>query len=145
MIALTDVIARLQSELVPGTFKAVSGAGELQAAADQLKASPSAFVLPSQDRAGPDTAGTQLVRQRVVQQISVVIGLSNLGPKGDRQFDALDELRKCLMRTLIGWTPEGSIEPLNYAGGRMLIMDFELGLLFWGCEFSGAYYVRSNA
>lgn len=144
MISLDDVIARLKAELVPGTLKAVGGAAELAAAMDQLKSSPEAFILPSVDRPSADTAGTMEVRQRVTQQFSVVVGFKNIGPKGDAQLNKIDAVRREVMRTLIGWVPDHSQLPINYAGGRMVAADFDQGVMFWGCEFSGTYYIRSE-
>lgn len=144
MISLDDVIARLRGVLVPGTLKSVEGAAELPAAMEQLKASPSAFVIPLTDQPGPDTAATMIVRQRVVQQFAVMIGFKNIGPQGEKQLNQIDAVRREVMRTLIGWLPPGSQMPINYAGGGMTVADFDQGVMFWGSKFNGTYYIRSE-
>ena len=69
------VIARLQSLNSPAqtVFRQVAGAADFLAAFDDLKQSPSVFVIPSAEAAGRTTAGRGVVRQRVTATCGVVI------------------------------------------------------------------------
>ncbi len=144
MISLADVQTRLTA-LIPNTLKGVDLLGELPAALDQLKGSPWAFVMPSQDRAGPDTAGTMEVRQRVVQQFAVLICFFGVGNLASAQLSSIDTIRAAVRGQLIGWLPNPSEsgDPVSYIGGRITVADLDRSLIIWGEEFAGSYYVRS--
>ena len=145
MIALADVQTRLAAALVPDTLKGVDLLGELPGALDQMKGSPWAFVMPSQDRAGPDTMGTVEVRQRVVQQFAVLICFFGIGNLAAAQLSNIDTIRAAVRAQLVGWlpNPSDSGDPITYLGGKIVVADFDRSLIIWGEEFAGIYYVRA--
>ncbi len=144
MIGIESIEARLA--LISGAgqvLRFVGGAGALVGAMDQLKASPSAFVIPSSDSPSINTAGTSIVRQRVMFQWTVMLGFSNAGAAGASQLDAIETVRAAVMDQLIGWMPDGADAATEYAGGKIAALNLEQGIIFWGSEFRAPFYVRA--
>jgi hypothetical protein len=123
-------------------LKFVGLAGDFASAADQVKSSPAAFVLPSSRRPGPNTAATQFVSQRVTMQFTVAIMLTRIGPSGGDQLNAVQEVEDAIIDTIVGWQPEGFMSPFVYRGGRMLGIDLDQGIIFWGSDFAADYLLR---
>lgn len=142
MISTTDIIDVLKQTLHPDPFKAIEGASDLLEALDQLKASPSAFVLPSAKRSGPDRALTGVISQIVTVQVSIVIAFSRVGTSKAARGDGLMGMEEALIDCMVGWRPDGFSNPFTYGGGRLLGLGRDQGAMFWGSDFVAAYHLR---
>lgn len=120
--AIRDRIASL------GYFVTVT---DIQSAAmaieDSLGVPPMAFLSTASETAEPNkTIGGHA--QRVTARLSVLFAIGTERAAHDGK-DASEQLRKALIRLLIGWTPPGALGPLQY--DRYLVRSVGDGL-FWG-------------
>jgi hypothetical protein len=141
MIDAAGIVERLQL-LKGNALKFIGQASDFASAADQMKASPSAFVLPSARRPGANTAGTEVVSQRVAIQFTIVTMFARVGPSGGDQLNAIQSVEDAIVDRMVGWEPEGLWSPFIYGGGRMLGIDMDKGTIFWGSDFVASYLLR---
>lgn len=144
MISVRPIIERLDEMLVRAnsTLLSVGGIGGLTRAIDEMVAGPCAFVVPSADRAGSNTAGTGVVRQRVTYQFSVITGFVIEGDE-EAALDEIDRIaRQAVGEALIGWQPPDAQTPIVYVGGRMVSYDIDNRRVFWGGDYAADYYER---
>jgi hypothetical protein len=139
---LTQDVAALLAPLKPATFKALGGADDFDDALDQLKVSPSLFILPSRKLPGEDQALTGVTSQRVTAQFSLIIGLMRAA-NSKSQFDQLETLEQALLGALHGKEVAGAATPFIYRGGQMVGVDIDKRIMFWGCDFAADFYLRS--
>ncbi len=125
-------------------FRAVGTASDFQAALDQLKATPALFALPSAKLAGEDGGMTGQTRQHVAAKFSLVIAVGNVGPAGGNQLDTIEDLEEWLIDVMVGWQPADMTEPFLYAGGQMVGVDVDKGVMFWGCDFASGFFLRKG-
>lgn len=144
MIATADIKAKIKTDLTPNILRSVGGTAELLAAIDQLKASPSAFVMPAANRAGGNTAAASVVRQRITQQFSVIFGFTNAGATGETRINDIEIIEAALIETLVGWQPPNAANVLEYVGGKVISFDADKQVIFWGSDFVCPAYVRST-
>lgn len=144
MIPTADMfIDRLKTQLVPATLPSVDGALSLMGALDQLKRNGETFVVPSGEIAGPNTAGTSVLRQKVDYQVSVVFGLMRAGAAGGSSLTKIDDFKEAIKAALVGWQPDAdSGNIVSYVRGKLAAINIDKGIFFWGCDFSCPYYVR---
>jgi hypothetical protein len=124
------------------TLKFVGLAADFASAADQVKTTPAAFVLPSSNRPGANTAATQFVSQRVTRQFTIVLMFARVGAAGGDQLNAVQAVEDAVVDQMVGWQPDGFMAPFVYRGGRMLGIDLDAGLIFWGSDFAADYLLR---
>lgn len=100
---------------------------------------PMAFLSTQAETAEPNkTTGGHA--QRVTARLSVLFAISMERAAHDGK-DMAEQLRKAIMRLLIGWTPPGALGPLNY--DRYLVRAIGDGL-FWGEVLFVTSYRLSN-
>ena len=142
-VALFDhqwIIARLQAS-VP-ELRVMGGAADFAAAAEGLKQTPAAFVLPSAERARESSTGTQLVSQYNTVRFAVVVAVQNLrDARGDAAQSDLLPLRTSIMTALHGWQPDVGFDPVEFGGGRLLQLTDQV--LWWQDEFTTSHFIRS--
>jgi hypothetical protein len=141
MITAAQIMAVLAGN---PAFQFVGGAGDFSNAADQLKLTRSVFVMPPVEKAGPNNTGTQVIRQRSVATLRVVLGFLVRSATMVDQSGDVDTTREALKTALIGWTPD----PTNYS--PMVLMAFQAARIgkdgttvFYACDFSTTYYLRA--
>jgi hypothetical protein len=130
---LSLITARVKEQLT--ALRSVGQSAELEAAADAVVALPAAFVLPMSDVAS-DLGMTGTTYQRVVQQFSVILVISNRrDAQGGAALNDLHTQRLALRAALVGWVPDtANGEPVIYTGGKLVKMDGD-GRLWWADEF----------
>jgi hypothetical protein len=138
MIFQDAIVTRLTAQV--GTrLKGVGKTSSLIDALGKFTGGPRAFVLPAARRPSPNDTGTQVVRQRVVETYTVLLAFSRRG----ELFDAMGETSDAVIAALLGWQPEGATGVFEYAGGGMLPVDLNEGVIFWGDNFAINSQLRS--
>lgn len=145
MISIAEVKTKLKTDLVAGSkaLRSVGGTADLLSALDQLKASNMAFVMPAAKRASVNMTGSVVVSQKVMEQISVIVGFTNAGPTGDAHTDDIETIDAALIGCLVGWQPTGAQGPFEYVGGKVVGFDANKQTIFWGADFRAPSYVRN--
>ncbi|MCB8748321.1 hypothetical protein LHU53_15580 [Rhodoferax sp. U2-2l] len=139
---LSLVKARLKAASIG--LRTVGGAADLEAAQKGAVVMPGAFLLNLGDDAGPDDEPIGGTDQQIVKTIGVVLCLANRrDSQGEAALDDLEDLRKAVRDTLVGWVPDATTgEPMTFAGGRLQSLDKE-SRLWWMDEFRIKTYYRS--
>lgn len=93
------------------------------------------FVLPLKEDAAGNTLSANAVRQKVTDQIGIVIGVRNVRDlRGEAAHDGgLSTIRGQLLAAMIGWVPAAGYNQFEYAGGALLKMKG--GTVFWLFRF----------
>ncbi|MGH6887988.1 MAG: phage tail terminator protein [Rhizomicrobium sp.] len=127
-----------------GAFQFVGGAGDFASAAEQLRTTRSAFVMPPVEKASQNTTGTQVVRQRSVVAVRIVLGfVVRSATKADQSGD-VDTTREALKTALVGWTPDPTVyAPMTLVATQALAAGKDGTTVFYACDFSTTYYVRA--
>lgn len=134
------IITQLRTEVT--SLKLVGGAADFAAAAEGVRQTPSAFVLPSSERASGSSTGTMVVSQRNSVRFAIVIAVQNLrDPRGEKAQADLLALRNSIMTALHGWEPDADFDPIEYGGGKLLQLNDQV--LWWQDEFVTANFIRS--
>lgn len=136
------IVERLKTE-VPELLL-VGGAADLSVAAESLRQTPAAFVLPSAERASGSSTGTMLVSQLNTVRFAVIVAVQNLrDARGEVAQTDLLQIRSSVMTALHGWQPDGlgDFEPVEFGGGRLLQLTDQV--LWWQDEFLTANTIRS--
>lgn len=82
----------------------------------------SGFVVPTDEDAG-EPQSVNVMIQDVVQRIDVVAVFAQVDEAGYSVADQVTGIRRELCRALMGWTPPGCNEPLQYVGRSFLHTD----------------------
>lgn len=134
------IITRLKAEV--SGLKLIGGAADFVSAAEGVKQTPSAFVLPSSERAGSSSTGTMVVSQNNNVRFGVVMAVQNLrDPRGEKAQADLLPIRTSIMNALHGWQPDYDFDPIEFGGGRLLQLNDQV--LWWQDEFVTAHFIRS--
>lgn len=134
------IITRLKSRVT--SLKLVGGAADFASAAESLKQSPAAFVLPNSERATGSNMGTLVVSQLNTVRFALVIAVQNLrDSRGEKAQADLRTLRNSIMTALHGWQPDADFDPIEFGGGRLLQLNDQV--LWWQDEFVTANTIRS--
>lgn len=123
-------------------FNKVSGAADFAAAQTDMKRPPAAYVIPLADTALPNALmfGTA-VEQHVIEKFGVILAVRNASDvRGDAVNVALETLRKNTIQSLLGFVPEPGYDPVQYGGGRLLLLD--VTTLWWQLDFITGYWER---
>jgi len=145
MIAMEDVVAVLNVGLAGGTIKDVEGIGAIPAAFDQVKASPTAFVLPPIMAALPNDAGTGLVRQKVDVRVQVLLVFTGIG--ADAGADLSPDITAAIagiIDTLTGKVLADMNDPLVLVSAGGAEVDQDAGTLLYPFTFGTGYTLRKN-
>lgn len=136
---LSPVAAQLTS--VVTAFRKVYGAANFAAAKEDLKATPTGYVLSLSDAAKPNTLIGLRVHQHVIERFGVILAVSNARDvRGEAVNGPLETLREQVIQALLGFQPTTDYDPILYAGGRLLELD--VTTLWWQLEFTTGYYER---
>lgn len=134
------IITRLQTQVT--ALKRVAGSAEFAAASDDLKQTPSAFVIPASEKAAPSSTGTLVVSQYNTVRFSVAVAVQNLrDARGDKAQADLLALRVSILTALHGWQPHADFDPIEYSGGNLAGLNNQV--LWWQDSFITAHLIRS--
>lgn len=134
MIAVSSLITQIQAALTTAQLTAtVSPVLDFAAiAAADVRDGPLLWVALTRENAELNALNCG-VSQRVEVTFSVVFAASGSA--------ALDPVRGCIQTALTGWTPAGAMEPMQYGGGSVADLNFDL--LWWEDSFTTAYFIRT--
>jgi hypothetical protein len=122
-------------------FRKVAGAANFAAAREDLKATPTGYVLSLSDVAKPNTYINKSVQQHVIERFGVILAVDNKRDvRGDAVNGPLESLRSQVILALLGFQPAAGYDPVLYGGGRLLELD--VTTLWWQLEFTTGYYER---
>ncbi|MGD9476144.1 phage tail terminator protein [Shinella sp. G-2] len=115
---ITSLKTRL---LAPGTpFRIAGGATDLATVKDAPPQSPAVYVFCGTDRSEKDGTTRSKVRQRCTVDISVVIVTTNLSAQHNAAAaDDVETLKKFVRGRLLGFVPDGALDPLQHVEGEM--------------------------
>ena len=139
MSGLPDFKARLLAAGTP--FFMVKGATSMAQAADRPHSElPAAFVIAAREAGQPNARMTGSVLQRVERDIAVVYVVEHAGDAdGADAVDPLEVVRDWGKAQLVGWLPEGGVEPITFVGGEVL--EAANGVVWYADTFSAPYYL----
>ncbi|MGE0256931.1 MAG: hypothetical protein AB7N54_20215 [Alphaproteobacteria bacterium] len=144
MTALLDQVETRLAE-VEGLL-AVAGAASFAALMDgkvRPAKTPSAWVIPVAERAGPPARATQVAHQRITVRFGIVIAVREISDAvGDKASAAIEPVHLAVVDALVGWRPEGHDSLVAYAGGR--IVGFQTGFAWWLAEYETARFHRGT-
>lgn len=96
---------------------------------------PAAYVVPTSSMAGPNTTGTQEVRQRKTVRFGVVVVQRvHDDAAGSKRAEEIETLTEHLEAILVGWTPGEAFTPITFVRGSLVHMTE--GEVWWLHEFS---------
>lgn len=104
------------------------------AALDGLpRTTPAAYVLPLRIDAEDNSVITG-VTQTLTLTFGVLLLARHAGDaSGAKATEQLEALRSAAAAALVAWTPEGCLEPIQFAGGE--IVQADAGLVVWRDDF----------
>lgn len=137
------MIARIKG-FGANSFRAVSGAADLQAARESPpKQLPVAFVIVTQEDAGPNAYSTIALQQHVVATVAVVLCVENRRDvRGAQARVDLEALRTYLLSALLLWAPAQGFDPIEKGRGKLLA--FQDQMLWWQDDFRTGYWINAT-
>lgn len=109
----------------------------------QRHALPAAYVHPLSDRADRNRYVTGLVGQNVVQLTGVLLVVAAQGARRTGPIaDAVDALKDTVRATLIGWTPDPELSPVELADGD--IVHVGGGVAVWLERYRSDFELRGS-
>ncbi len=107
----------------PTFRKNVAGGLEFEVMRDSVQLTmPSAWVVMTDDDPGENTSDN-VIRQSIVDGFDVVVAVKTTDERGQAAADPLHDIRAELLRALVGWEPMPGYEPIQYAGGQLLLIN----------------------
>ncbi|CAG9172401.1 hypothetical protein CURE108131_23170 [Cupriavidus respiraculi] len=98
---------------------------------------PAAYVIPLDENPDPNKS-TNGHRQTVEDSFAVVVVLSNaVDERGQAAVTTVHDMRKILVRALVGWQPGDDYDQIEYDGGSLLHLD--RARLYYQFEFKAVY------
>jgi hypothetical protein len=141
MITSQTVIDRIKSEK-PDLFKKLALAADFVGAKGQIAVTPTAWVLPSGKRAGDPINEVGPMHQRVRQAFTIIIGFARAGAEGGGRIDEFEDVEEQLIDALLGWQPEGAVDPFVFSGSDLIGWEPDKQTIFYGCNFAAGSDVR---
>jgi len=142
---LIPVVDQLRTVETAGKkeFYKVATSANFAAAKDDLKAVPSAYVLPLRDQAGSNQlGGGGAILQPVKEQFGIALAISNLrDPTGTAAQAEFERLRKLVMIKMLGFVPGDEYDPCEYVGGSLLLILPDV--IWWQMVFTTTYMERN--
>lgn len=134
---LNAVIAQLRAR-APVFGNRVAGAAKYlvlpEAANLQV---PAAYVIPLDENPDPNKSPNGH-RQTVEDSFAVIVALSNAADeRGQGAITEVHEIRKILVRALVGWQPGDDYDQIEYDGGGLLHLD--RARLYYQFEFKAVF------
>lgn len=128
----TSLIDRIKSQCTG--LKIVGEALGLDEAESRTLATPSVFVLPMDESAGPNVfMGAHI--QEITATWGVVVAVNGIRSASTSLHAELNAVREQVLSALTGWTPDdATISPLIFTGGQLLAR--ENNIIWWQDSFS---------
>lgn len=137
---MIDAIKQQLSDTCKPPLMDVFGAAEFAALRERPPARmPTAYVISLLDRAEPNDLAAGAVRQKLDEQIAIVLAISSTGkPLGDT--DLVQQLRNQVRGALLGFDPGNGYSALEYRRGGLI--DLIDGIVWWQLDFSTEFHIR---
>ena len=122
----------------------VKGAAALAAALADHSAikRDTVYVLYAAEDADGNIMATG-VRQRCVIGVTVALAVTNRRDKrGEAGVEEVEALHGRVRGALLGWTPEGTTEPVTYRKGRLL--NFTEGAQIWADDYEAVGWISEK-
>jgi len=101
----------------------VAGALDWDPTADSAKLPvPSAYVIMTGDDADDAPLGN-VIRQDIRDEFDVCVVLAQADERGQTAADTLHDVRAELWRALVGYQPSPELEPIQYGGGSLVLIN----------------------
>ncbi|NMG64886.1 hypothetical protein GPA19_08000 [Azoarcus indigens] len=110
-------------------------------AASAKMALPAAYVVMTGDEAAPSQADN-VVQQDIADEFDVCVVLDQEDEAGVIAADAVHDIRAQLWRALVGFRPSPELEPIQYDGGGLLLINRARVVYRFG--FSSAFQLGRN-
>ena len=137
--AVAAIVERLERS---GIYQEVLGALDV-AALSSWPRTPAAFVLPLAEDAADSVAPAIQATQQTTATIGVQTLLSAPNDRtGGRARDELSEVLAASRAALVGWTPEGAREVLQFRRGFLIGIDG--GRLEWRDEYRLRWWISAG-
>lgn len=146
MTAIVDpIIALLQPQLAAIGALTIGKAGDLAAAAEQLRNDRALFVLYDSESAGPNELATAAHQQKLTLRFMVAAGFTNVGPLAADYSGALETIRAGLLAHLCGWQHPSfpSATGVAYRGSAPVDLDFNKRTAIHAFAFSFDHWIRT--
>lgn len=138
---LSAVVTRLQTQIA--SLRKVGGAADIPGAQESLKQVPAAFVIPLAEVAGPNELESGAISQQLSIRFGVLWAVSNLrDATGEAAQTDLETVREAGKTALLGWQPDTTMEPCEFAGGQLLQVADRV--LWWQDVFVTGNYLRKT-
>ncbi len=138
---LAPIVERLTLELPQ--LRKVGGAPDIPGAELAFKQAPAAFVLPLAETAEPNELESGALSQFVLVRFGVLWAVANLrDPSGEAAQTDLESLRVAGQAALLGWQPDETMEPCEFAAGQLLQVSDRV--LWWQDMFVTGFYLRKT-
>lgn len=142
MIKQEEIIGALKVDFANKTLRAVEPAESMPTSLDQVKTSPTAFVMPPGEKAGPNSAGTGVVRQRSAVSFQILLVFTGLGPNPSNRAGMVNDAVEAVKDVFIGAELGDITEPITLETAAIVEFDAKAGTLIYGLSFSTAYQIR---
>lgn len=139
MALLQSVIDRLKTQVT--ALKAVGGAGEVEAALQDVAIVPAAYVMLWSEKPYSN-ALVNATSQKVEMRLRVIVGVENHCEVTLKSgVNDLETIKDAVIAAVLNWSPETGYDPCDYAGGQ--IYQLINPRLWWQMEFITAKYIRA--
>lgn len=119
---LSAVVAQVR-EYCPSFAGRVAGGIDFDAVATSTQLSlPAAYVVATGDTPSKNDLQNG-IRQNVRDEFDVVVVLDSRDERGQAAVDLLHDVRRELWRALLGWRPDAENDPIEYAGGELVVIN----------------------
>lgn len=143
IIRLSDMQGHAQVLKDAGVLKAVEGVGSMPEALDQMKVTPSLWVLPPARSGGPNSAGTAAIRQPIDANYILFLGFKNVGTRWTDQSRAIEDVVLAVEDQFIGWTPDSQVHrPMEFVSSGPHDVNAEAGTYLHAIVLSSHNHVR---
>lgn len=134
---LNAVITQLRQR-APVFANRVAGAAKFQVLPEGANLQvPAAYVIPLDENPEPQQSSNGY-RQVVEDSFAVVVALSNtVDERGQAAVTTVHDIRKLLVRALVGWQPGDDYDQIAYDGGSLLHLD--RARMYYQFEFKALY------
>lgn len=138
---LAPVIARLQSQIPQ--LRKVGVAADIPTAQELLKQVPAAFVVPLAETADSNELESGAISQAITYRFGVLWAAMNLrDASGEAAQNDLEAIRSAGKTALLGWQPDGTMDPCLFGGGQLLQVADRV--LWWQDVFVTGNYLRKT-
>jgi len=142
MTTLRQLVEEAVADAALG-FKEVAGAADLKSILSGRVTTPGCYVYRERATAKPNSTGTQLIVQSRTQYVGLLIATRSVqDARGGINADENEEFCDLIQDALLGLIVDEYHSPLEYAGGKLVLMAN--GLHYWQEIYYSTRNIRSR-